>query len=55
MFRGRLLDARDRDTSVERCELSIQEGTQRAECRLVVKMFCKHGKSSIYILDRLIS
>ncbi|KAI9885167.1 MAG: hypothetical protein M1823_003054 [Watsoniomyces obsoletus] len=43
VFKGRLLDARDRDTSVERCELSIQEGPHRTECRLVVKMGCKHG------------
>jgi cell cycle checkpoint control protein RAD9A len=43
VFKGRTNDARGRETGVDRCDVSIQDRPDRAECRLVVKMLCKHG------------
>lgn len=43
VFKGRPLDAREKDTAIEKCELSIRESPARAECRLVVRITCKHG------------
>lgn len=34
---------RERDTAVERCEVSIQDRPDKTECRLIVKMVCRHG------------
>ncbi|KAI9795597.1 MAG: hypothetical protein M1833_006918 [Piccolia ochrophora] len=44
VFKARLGEARDRDTAIEKCELSIQDRSQNVECRIVVKVFCRHGK-----------
>ncbi|KAI9798917.1 MAG: hypothetical protein M1825_004930 [Sarcosagium campestre] len=43
VFRGRVHDVRDKDTAIERCELSIQDRPDKTECRIVVKMICRHG------------
>ncbi len=43
VFRGRLLDKRDGDTAVERCEVYVQDHSEKGDCRLVVKMVCRHG------------
>lgn len=43
VFKGRLIDAREKDTAIESCEVSIQESPEKAECRLVVRMICRHG------------
>lgn len=48
VFKGRLLDARERDTAIENCELSIQDNPDTVECRLIVKMFCRHGRSRCF-------
>ncbi|KAI9844289.1 MAG: hypothetical protein M1837_005699 [Sclerophora amabilis] len=50
VFKGRLMDARDKDTAIERCEISIQDRPEKAECRLVVKMICRHGVLKTYRL-----
>ncbi|MCJ1477007.1 hypothetical protein MMC13_005678 [Lambiella insularis] len=50
VFKGRMIDARERDTSIERCEVNIQDGPGKAECRLVVKMICGHGVKKTYRL-----
>jgi len=39
-----LLDAKERDAAIERCEVSIEERANKAECRLMVKMICRHGR-----------
>ena len=43
VFKGRLGDVKDKDTAVERCECHIQEQPDKSECRLIVKMVCRHG------------
>lgn len=43
VFKGRLGDVRDKDTAVERCECHIQDQHDKTECRLIVKMVCRHG------------
>ena len=44
MFKGRLGDFRERDTAAERCEVAIQDDIANTECRIVVRMICKHGR-----------
>lgn len=34
---------RKEDTAVEKCEVSIQDQADTAECRIIVKMMCRHG------------
>lgn len=46
VFRGRLQDKRDGDTAIERCEVFVQDEADKTECRLVVKMICRHGKGA---------
>ena len=43
VFKGRLGDVRDKDTAVERCKCHIQDQPDKTECRLIVKMLCRHG------------
>jgi cell cycle checkpoint control protein RAD9A len=52
VFRGRLSDSRDKDndTSLERCELSLQDRPDQAECRLIAKMICRNGVLKTYKL-----
>lgn len=38
-----MVDARDRDTSIESCEVSVQDRPDKAESRLVIQMICRHG------------
>jgi cell cycle checkpoint control protein RAD9A len=44
VFKGRLLDARDKDAAIERCEVSIEERADKTECRLMVRMICRYGR-----------
>ena len=50
VFKGRLGDVRDKDTAVERCECYIQDHPDMTECRLIVKMVCRHGLCAIYLI-----
>lgn len=50
MFKGRASDSRGRESSVERCDVSIQDQPDRADCRLIVKMLCKHGMTKTHNL-----
>ena len=43
VFKGRVGDAKRPETTIERCDVTIQEGEDTAECRLIVKMLSKHG------------
>jgi len=43
VFKGRANDFRGRETMIERCDVSIQDQPDKTECRLIVKMICKHG------------
>ncbi|KAK5169586.1 uncharacterized protein LTR77_005563 [Saxophila tyrrhenica] len=50
VFKGRANDSRGRESAVERCDVSVQDQPDKAECRLVVKMLCKHGMTKTYRL-----
>ena len=43
VFKGRANDVRGREPVVERCDVTVQDQPDKMECRLVVKMVCKHG------------
>jgi cell cycle checkpoint control protein RAD9A len=43
VFKGRANDVRGREPVVERCDVTVQDQPDKTECRLVVKMVCKHG------------
>lgn len=47
VFKARLGDTRDEDTAVEKCEVSIQDQAESTECRIIVKMICRHGKHAV--------
>ena len=46
IFKGRAIDFKDGENSIERCEVSVDERPDKTECRLVVKMICRHGNRS---------
>lgn len=50
VFKGRLGDVREKDTAVERCEVSIHDQPDETECRMIVKMICRHGVTKTYKL-----
>lgn len=52
MFKGRTSDLKDKDTAIERCDVELRDTADEAECRLVVKMICRHGK--FYLLPRVL-
>ena len=43
VFKGRVVDAREKGTSIEKCEVNIQDQPDKTECRLIIKMICRHG------------
>lgn len=45
-FKARLFDPRNRDSPIDRCDLTIDEQPDKVECRLIIKMVCRHGESS---------
>jgi hypothetical protein len=45
VFKSRISDPRGGDTSIDRCEVSVEDKPNKVQCRLVVKMVCRHGKS----------
>ncbi|KXL50958.1 hypothetical protein M433DRAFT_149219 [Acidomyces richmondensis BFW] len=50
VFKGRMNDFRGRENSIEKCEVSVLDQPDEAECRLIVKMLCKHGITKTYRL-----
>ena len=45
VFKGRGVDPiREKDTSIEKCEVSIEDGAGEVKSRFVVKMIAKHGR-----------
>ncbi|GAB7339127.1 hypothetical protein MBLNU457_5799t2 [Dothideomycetes sp. NU457] len=49
-FKARLFDPRNRDSPIDRCDLTIDEQPDKVECRLIVKMVCRHGITKTYKL-----
>lgn len=51
VFKGRVGDAKRPETTIERCDVTIQEGEDTAECRLIIKMLSKHGMLAVLAKD----
>ncbi|KAK4494038.1 hypothetical protein PRZ48_015225 [Zasmidium cellare] len=49
VFKGRA-NERGRETTVEQCDVSIQDQPDKTACRLIVKMLSKHGMTKTYRL-----
>ena len=43
VFKGRGYDTKEKESPIERCEVQVQDQPGMAECRLIVKMLCRHG------------
>ncbi|OCK96252.1 uncharacterized protein K441DRAFT_657638 [Cenococcum geophilum 1.58] len=50
VFKGRLDDARGKDTAIDRCEVSVQDRPDQTECRFVIRMVCNQGVTKTYKL-----
>ncbi|KAI9729716.1 MAG: hypothetical protein M1834_006667 [Cirrosporium novae-zelandiae] len=50
VFKGRLVESKDKDTGIDRCEVTLQDRSDKTECRLIVKIICKHGVIKTYRL-----
>jgi cell cycle checkpoint control protein RAD9A len=50
VFKGRLYDPMGRDGAIDRCEVSVQERENEAQCRFIVKMVCNQGVIKTYKL-----
>lgn len=46
VFKGRVVDpTREKDTAVERCDVSIEDGEGNTQSRFIIKIMCRHGVS----------
>tara|TARA_R110002003_G_scaffold127_7_gene11932 strand:- start:6509 stop:7597 length:1089 start_codon:yes stop_codon:yes gene_type:complete len=50
VFKSRLFDPLGRDGAIDRCEVSVQERDNEAQCRFIVKMVCNQGVIKTYKL-----
>ncbi|EKG20046.1 Rad9 [Macrophomina phaseolina MS6] len=50
VFKGRILDPKGKDTTVDRCEVTLQDNLDEAECRLIIKMLSNQGVTKTYKL-----
>ncbi|KAF8451286.1 Rad9-domain-containing protein [Terfezia claveryi] len=50
VFRQRYLDSKDKETAIEKCELTLGGKPTRGECRILVRFICKHGVVKTYKL-----
>ncbi|KAF8469708.1 Rad9-domain-containing protein [Kalaharituber pfeilii] len=50
VFRQRYVDSKDKDTAIEKCEVTLGDRPLRGECRLLVRFICKHGVVKTYKL-----
>ena len=39
-------DGRGRDSMIDRCDVTIQDQPDKTECRIIMKLLCKHGTLS---------
>ena len=45
VFKSRVVDpTRERDTAVEKCDVSVEDGEGKAKSRFIIKIMCRHGK-----------
>lgn len=45
---------REKDTAVERCDISVEDGEGKAKSRFVIKLVCRHGMMSLYSVSFLV-
>ena len=46
VFKGRVVDpTREKDTAVERCDVSVEDGEEKTKSRFIIKIMCRHGVS----------
>lgn len=51
VFKGRVVDpTREKDTAVERCDVSVEDGEGSAKSRFIIKIMCRHGVLKTYRL-----
>jgi cell cycle checkpoint control protein RAD9A len=50
VFKSRLFDPLGRDGAIDRCEVSVQERDNEAQCRFIVRMVCNQGVIKTYKL-----
>jgi cell cycle checkpoint control protein RAD9A len=50
VFKSRLYDPLGRDGAIDRCEVSVQDRENEAQCRFIVKMVCNQGVIKTYKL-----
>lgn len=44
VFKGKAFDPKgEKDTAVERCDVSVEDGDRKAKSRFIVKIICRHG------------
>ncbi|ESZ92297.1 hypothetical protein SBOR_7337 [Sclerotinia borealis F-4128] len=53
VFRGRVGGdaSKEKDTAIERCDVSIEDGDRATKSRFTVKILCRHGVLKIYRLN----
>ncbi len=40
--------AREKDTAVERCDVSVEDGEGKTKSRFIIKIVCRHGKLYVF-------
>lgn len=51
VFKGRIIDPTgERETAVERCDVSVEDGEGTAKSRFIIKIVCRHGVLKTYKL-----
>ncbi|TVY81542.1 DNA repair protein rad9 [Lachnellula suecica] len=51
VFKGRVGDpTRERETGIERCDVSVEDGEGKTKSRFVIKIICRHGVIKTYRL-----
>jgi hypothetical protein len=50
VFKGRAVDPlREKDTDIERCEVTVEDGAGEIKSRFIVKMICRHGNTAKHL------
>ncbi|KAN0103054.1 DNA repair protein-like protein rad9 [Hyaloscypha variabilis] len=51
VFKGRVVDPiREKDTAIERCDVSVEDGEGKTRSRFIIKIICRHGVLKTYRL-----
>jgi len=50
IFKKRTTDGKEKDTALEYCEVDLQAKPDETECRLIIRMVCRHGVVKTYRL-----